>query len=315
MGVLIGPPCRGVPPGSNGQGVRVGRTGEPLETVRTKVSTFSLLHGSAGGELMHIDLTPGGRLTVTPDPTVTETFYLVRGELGFDDPLNLARVLPGDSFSTAGFAESAMLVARAPSRLLYHTDTPLFHDLSEDLRTLRELAVEVELKDGYTADHCDRLQSLSYSTGLELGLSPARLRLLDHGAYLHDVGKLYVPLSILNKPGRLTPDEWAVIKKHPTYGRELLEPTFLRDAAPIVEQHHERFDGSGYPFGLAGHEVAVESYVIAVADTFDAMTTDRPYASARSEAEALAELERLAGIHYPEEVVRAFRAALRYRLS
>lgn len=313
MGIVIGQAGEedAAPPRSSGQGVSVRRSGESLETVHTKISAFSLLNGSAQSELMHIDLHTGGRLTLTPDPTIIETFYVVWGELEGDLSIAEARVLPGDSFSTAGLSEPVLLVARTASRLLYHSDTPLFHTLSEDLGALRELAVEVELKDGYTADHCLRLQDLAYAAAHELGLPPARLRLLDYGAFLHDVGKLYVPLSILNKPGRLTPEEWTVIKKHPTYGRELLAPTFLRDAGGIVEQHHERLDGSGYPFGLAKDDVLIESYIVAVADTFDAMTTDRPYARARTEEEALAELERLAGIHYPEEVIRAFRAGLR----
>ena len=288
-------------------GVR--RGGDPLETVRTKVSTFSLLSSSPGGELMHVDLLQGGRLTLMPD-AVVETFYLLSGRLGYESRAGRTVLLPGDSLSTAGLAEEVLLVALEEAKLLYATSAPMFHDLSEDVRVLRELAVEVELRDGYTADHCDRLQSLAYATARELALPSVRLRLLDYGSYLHDVGKLHVPLTILNKPGRLTEGEWAVIRKHPTYGRELLDGTFMRGAGVIVEQHHERFDGSGYPYGLAGDEITVEAYIVAVADTFDAMTTRRPYARARTEAEAIAELRRYAGVLYHKEVVRAFCASL-----
>ena len=94
-------------------------------------------------------------------------------------------------------------------------------------------------------------------------------------------------------------------------GRELLEPTFMKDAGKIVEQHHERLDGSGYPFGLSGEAVMIESYIVAVADTYDAMTTDRPYRKALLPEVAFAELERYSGIHYPSEVVRAFASAIK----
>lgn len=308
MGFFIGDGTLPVEQGP-GQGLTIRRRDDPLETVRTKVSAFSLLNTSPRGEAMLIDLLPDGHLNLTPDGAVAETFYVVSGLLTCD-PLGLVTLNPGDSFSTQGLSEAVQLVALGPVRLFYAADAPQFDDLSEDLRALRELAVEVELKDGYTADHCDRLQGLAGATARELGLPGGQLRLLDYGSYLHDVGKLHVPIPILNKPGKLTPDEWAVIEKHPTYGREMLDRTFMKEAGRIVEQHHERFDGSGYPYGLAGDEIMVEAYIVAVADTFDAMTTDRPYARARTEAEAVAELRRLAGVHYPKEVVRAFRASL-----
>ncbi|HZJ09449.1 MAG TPA: HD domain-containing phosphohydrolase, partial [Trueperaceae bacterium] len=114
---------------------------------------------------------------------------------------------------------------------------------------------------------------------------------------------------ILLKPGKLDEDEWRVIRKHPGYGRELLENTFMRIAGPIVEQHHERADGSGYPYGLAGDEILVEASIVAVADTYDAMTTDRPYRKGLPHEAAFAELDSLADSQHPREVVRAFRSA------
>ena len=115
----------------------------------------------------------------------------------------------------------------------------------------------------------------------------------------------------MQRSAKLTPEEWEVIKKHPTHGRELLAQTFMKEAATIVEQHHERSDGSGYPKGLSGDKILIESSIVAVADTFDAMTTDRPYRKASTQAEALAELHKYAGVHYPKEVVRAFCAVLK----
>jgi HD-GYP domain-containing protein (c-di-GMP phosphodiesterase class II) len=204
------------------------------------------------------------------------------------------------------------LLAHEDARLLYVTSQPQFHLFSENLQQLRQMAVDVELKDGYTAQHCERLQELSFATGQVLGLEADRLFILDFGAYFHDLGKIRVPLHILNKPGSLDAEEWAIIKRHPTLGKEILDTSYLKGAGRIVEQHHERIDGSGYPFGLGENEVMVESSIVAVADAYDAMTTDRTYRKALSQDEAFAEIHKYAGIHYPKEVVKAFIAAVRH---
>ncbi len=162
------------------------------------------------------------------------------------------------------------------------------------------------MKDGYTADHCRRLQRLSYATGQQLGLSQTELYRLDFGSLLHDIGKIEVPVEILQKPGKLTPGEWERVKQHPSLGREMLATTHVKEAGIVVEQHHERLDGSGYPYGLSGKDILTEAYIVAVADTFDAMTTDRPYRKALSDEVAFEEIRKYAGVHYPREVVDAF---------
>ena len=310
MGIVIDTLVRPVKQGSTA-GFRIMRAGEALETVRSKVSKIGLLTTSATSEVMQLDLEREGRVTLLPGGTISETFYLISGQFCCEMTKGSLTLQPGDSVTTYNLSEPALLIALTDAKLLYFTSEPQFHLLSEHLQELRNLAVEVELKDGYTADHCDRLQSLSFATAHELGLPPAQLRLLDYGSYLHDVGKLHVPLSILNKPGKLTSEEWTVIKKHPTYGRKLIDKTFMKEAGIIVEQHHERFDGSGYPHGLSKDEITVEAAIIAVADTFDAMTTKRPYAPARTEIEAITELHKYAGVHYPTEVVKAFCSSLK----
>ena len=180
----------------------------------------------------------------------------------------------------------------------------------EPLRDLKRLAELVAHKDRGTAAHCERLRGWARAVGLELRLPPPRLHKLDYGAYLHDLGKIEVPDSILQKPGKLTPGEWDVIKQHPVTGRRLLEMTSMVSVGEIVEQHHEKLDGSGYPYGLSGHAILTESYIVAVVDTYDAMTTDRPYRRALSHEEATAQICGLAGRHYPHEVVAAFFAVM-----
>jgi putative nucleotidyltransferase with HDIG domain len=189
---------------------------------------------------------------------------------------------------------------------VYFSSQPSFDDVGQEAEKLMQLADSIEQKDGYTADHCKRIQDFSLRTAEAMGLSHNRLYLLNYGAYLHDVGKAKLPEGLLQKPGKLTPEEWTIMKQHPTMGRELLENSFLQDVGEIIEQHHERLDGSGYPKGLKGLEISLEAFIIAVADTFDAMTTDRPYRAALPVSHALAELRKYADQHYPREVVETF---------
>jgi HD-GYP domain-containing protein (c-di-GMP phosphodiesterase class II) len=295
------------------KGLTIRRQGEFLETVSSKACDVSLLSTHPQLEVSEVTLRRDSRLVLTPAGSATETFYVLSGRISCELPSGPYLIDADDYIITQELKEPTILTALTDACLIYITTYPQFHTFSEHLSQLRQLAVEVELKDGYTANHCERLQELSFVTGKELGLAASRLHLLEFGAYLHDVGKIRVPVSILNKPAKLSPDEWSIIKQHPTFGREFLDNTFMSEAGKIVEQHHERIDGSGYPFGLLGDEVLIEASIVAVADTYDAMTTDRPYRRALSQEAALSELKKYSGIHYPHEVVRAFVAALKGR--
>jgi putative nucleotidyltransferase with HDIG domain len=265
-------------------------------------------------EVHQVTLASGERITLLPpgpeDADAVEMYYVLDGTLAYQETDEAVTLGAGDYFVSQGLAQEAIFSAIGEVRLLYCTSKPFFHEISGKLKELMRLAVEVELKDGYTAAHCLRLQKLSFATGQEVGLNSHRLYLLSRGAYLHDVGKIRVPVEILQKPAALTPDEWTIIKQHPTFGRELLEATFVREAGEIVEQHHERMDGSGYPFGITSDEILPESYIVAIVDTYDAMTTDRVYRRARPVAEAKAELSTHAGVHFPRELVKAFLATV-----
>lgn len=296
-------------------GVTIRRRGESLETVVSELSEIKLLVSRQNLEVMEGGLQRGARFSLHPTTDsshqATELYCLLEGTLCCDLPSGPVVIYPGDWLVNEHLLEATIFTATTDVRFLCLSSQPVFHGISEALTELKRLAVEVETKDGYTADHCERLQTLSYATGRELGLSHARLYLLDYGAFLHDVGKVRVPIEILQKPSKLTPEEWDVIRQHPTFGREMLERTFMKPSSVIVEQHHERLDGSGYPFGLARDEILVESYIVAVADTFDAMTTDRPYRGALPQSEAFEELRRFEGTHYPSGVVRAFFSAVK----
>jgi HD-GYP domain-containing protein (c-di-GMP phosphodiesterase class II) len=296
-------------------GLSILRKGESLETVGSPVIQLRLLSSLPHMEIVEGTLSLGKRLTIVPPEEagseLVEAWYILEGTLRSDLEGRRLEVNPGDCIIAQQLRDVTIFVAQTEVRFLYISTLPTFHEFSDTLAELKRLAVEVESKDGYTADHCKRLQRLSFATGKEMGLPHYRLYLLDSGAFLHDIGKVKVPVEILNKPSRLSAEEWAVIRQHPTFGREILEPTFMKASGPIVEQHHERMDGSGYPYGLAGDEILLESYIVAVADTYDAMTTDRAYRKALPPQEAFAEIRRLAGIHYPKEVVKAFFSAVK----
>ncbi|MFC8079045.1 HD-GYP domain-containing protein [Streptomyces sp. NPDC057307] len=177
--------------------------------------------------------------------------------------------------------------------------------------TIRALVQAVDLKDRYTRGHSERVGRASAMIAAELGMDTERLEVLRFAGILHDVGKLGVPTRVLRKDGPLTPDERRVIELHPEYGHEIVRGIgFLGEARLAILHHHERLDGSGYPYGLAGTEIPEFARVVAVADAFDAMTSTRSYRRARPVATAVAELRRCAGTQFDPRMVRALVRAL-----
>lgn len=170
----------------------------------------------------------------------------------------------------------------------------------------------MQKKDQQTDEHCTRLQKLSRRTGERLGLKEEQLFALDYASFLHDIGKSKIPASVLRKPGKLTNEEWELMRQHPGWGRDLilkhLHRYFFEHVANIVYQHHERYDGRGYPRGLTGEDILIEAQILAVVDTYDAMTSDRPYQKARERGSALQELKRCAGSQFGPRAVEAFLA-------
>ncbi len=175
--------------------------------------------------------------------------------------------------------------------------------------TLAGLALALELRERYTAGHSRRVRDYSLLLADALGLARDRRRDIGIGAWLHDVGKIGTPDAVLLKEGTPSPDEWTQLRRHPDEGAELLGAIeSLRGARDLVRAHHERWDGSGYPRGLAGDAIPIEARIFAVADVLDALTTDRPYHRAASFDEATAEIRRGRGTHFDPRVVDAFEA-------
>jgi hypothetical protein len=172
--------------------------------------------------------------------------------------------------------------------------------------TIRALVQAVDLKDGYTRGHSERVGQASMLIARELGMDEGRVEVLRFAGILHDVGKLGVPTRLLRKDGPLTPDERRVIELHPEYGHEITRGiSFLGEARSAILHHHERVDGSGYPYGLVGSQIPECARVVAVADAFDAMTSTRCYSRARPVPVALEELQRCAGSQFDPRMVDA----------
>jgi hypothetical protein len=178
------------------------------------------------------------------------------------------------------------------------------------------LIAAVEAKDPYTRGHTQRVAALSLLVGQELRLPPERLRVLYQAALLHDIGKIGVPDAILNKPGRLTEEEFAIIREHPVRGHAIIQGVHsLRDEISGVRYHHERLDGSGYPDGLAGDAIPLDARIIAVADVFDALTSSRSYRAAWSREQALVTIEAEAGVTLDARCVTALHGVLASKSS
>lgn len=176
-----------------------------------------------------------------------------------------------------------------------------------DRAILNSLLVALKTRDADTYDHSKRTVSISLLLGQECGLDRQQMRSLELGALLHDIGKIGVPDAVLRKPTKLNDIDWAMMRRHPHLGQAILQGlNFLENARIIVAQHHEKWDGSGYPLGLRGEEIDFSARILFVADAFDAMTSDRVYRSARSYKTALAELDSCAGTHFDPSVVSAF---------
>jgi putative nucleotidyltransferase with HDIG domain len=173
--------------------------------------------------------------------------------------------------------------------------------------TLEAMGDALDLRDAETEGHSRRVTAYTISLARKIGLDTERLRTIARGAFLHDIGKIATPDAILLKPGKLTPEETAIMREHCARGYEMVHKIpFLREAAEIVYAHQESFDGTGYPRGLRGEEIPLGARIFAIADTLDAITSDRPYRKGRSFAEARAEIFRCSGTQFDPDIVKVF---------
>jgi HD-GYP domain-containing protein (c-di-GMP phosphodiesterase class II) len=292
-------------------GITLRHATQGIEKVSLKGLELSLVAAGDGTEIIHHRLAAGSRWAMEPAEgwNALEALFIISGNLRWQLPGGDRLLQAGDTISASPIQASSIFIAQTDVEFLYITSQPVFHFYSKSIREMMDLAVEIELKDGYTADHCQRIKNLSTMLGEGMNLSSSELLELNFGSFLHDIGKTMVPDSILGKPGKLTPEEWGIMKLHTIYGRQKLHETGLPNLIKpgfIVEQHHERFDGSGYPNGLQGENIKIGAAIVAVVDSYDAMTSNRVYQKGRSKEEALEEILRCRETMYHPDVVDVF---------
>lgn len=206
--------------------------------------------------------------------------------------------------------ESVISVANTAAMAIENTrlhDTVL--DAYKD--TVAALSAAIDTKDSHMRGHSQRVMEYSLKAGAALYFSPEELETLEYGSLLHDIGKIAIDSSILNKPGPLTAGEWEIMRAHPVIGAELLKGIpFLEKASELVLYHHEKFDGTGYPDGLKGEEIPMGARIIAIADAFDTMTIDSSYRGALSVEKTVAELNNCTGKQFCPKAVKALVAGM-----
>lgn len=224
--------------------------------------------------------------------------------------MNISGKADGASFTEDEVAIALTFSRKAAQRIENNALYEVFYN--NLINTLKSLVKSIEARDLYTRHHSERVTEYASRIASEMGLSAEEKDAIRFGGYLHDIGKIGVRDTVLLKPERLTPQEYDEIKLHPVIGGNIIQPIrFFPKERELILHHHERFDGRGYPQGLSGEDIPIAARILAVADSYDAMTSSRPYRAALSRKEALEEIRRCQGSQFDRRVVGAFMNVIR----
>lgn len=282
-----------------------------ISQIHSKTYSMSLLASGGDVDVVVYELRVDKPCNIYPGdrPNLLEFYYVLEGTAVIQTDEGNVTLEKGEHFHVFNLKENVSFTTVNGAKLLYVSSQPVFQYLSEYSEGLTKLLACAELKDLYTYNHGYRVQIYSMKLGERLKLPKERIYVLKVSSLFHDIGKNAMPDHILKKPDRLTHEEYERIQQHSTESRQLLDGMYEPRILVAVEQHHERLDGSGYPNGLRGDDIMLEARIIAVADAYDAMTSDRAYRRGMSAADALAELES-ATHQYDAAVVAALREIL-----
>lgn len=293
-------------------GLFIGKDHKYIDKVKGN-STLSLLARGNDVEIILLEVLPDRPCSVAPgeNPDLLEFYFVLEGSILIELDGSSVKLDKDDYFYVNNIKEILPIKTIGEAKLLYISSQPVFQHLYSYNEDLNKLLIKSEAKDMYTHKHSNRVQDYAMKISNKMQLSSEINYTLALASLFHDIGKCFVPDEILNKPGMLTKDEFKYIERHSTDSRILLDGKFVEKVGAIVEQHHERLDGTGYPKGLKEDEIFLESKIIAVADSYDAMTSDRSYKKAMSPETTIEELKSLAGKFYDEKVINALEKVLK----
>jgi putative two-component system response regulator len=235
--------------------------------------------------------------------------FLILTARGEKDDVLIGKSLGAEDYLVKPLTRQELLTA-VHARLSRAQEIKLaqLHKAYED--SLTALANAIDVRDPYTRGHVERVTAYAQVIAQQMGCRNELIEQIRFGSILHDIGKIVIQDEVLSKSTPLTSEEWQKMRQHPITGAEMIKDiTYLAAAAPIIRHHHERWDGSGYPDGLKGEEIPLGARIVAVADSFDAMSIDRPYRNGRALEEAYEEILKCSGTHFDPQVVKAFQRA------
>lgn len=250
-----------------------------------------------------------------PEDGMAEIYYIISGEVAIYDLDERIILSTGDVYSLQEFNKYIMFEALADTQELYINNRPNFDENEARISKLMDVLQQLQATDGDTMAHCERVKANCMGIAYQMRFDQTKLKSLFYAARFHDVGKSKIPLEILLKPGRLTAEEYEVMKQHSQYTYEMIREHYDEEIASIAYEHHERLDGKGYPRGLSGAEISLPARIICVADAYDAMVTSRPYHKGLTQAAALSELWRCVGTQFDADVISALERFLALRAS
>ncbi len=277
------------------------------QSVTYNLNSIQKLYDSETLEVVRYTFNQGSFLYVDPlwGDESYKSYMVISGKCR--ELANKRELSPGDLLLVRDTQEMITLY------MLEHTEFLVQLHIAEGISRFKKSSVnmialltELQEKDQYTKAHSDRVYSLAKQMGLKMGYHSRRIYNLNKAAHFHDIGKIFIEDAILNKPDKLTEEEFCSIEKHVTLGEKLVLSNYEEVVFKIIEQHHERMDGSGYPLGLKGEEILEEARILAICDSYDAMITDRVYKKGKTIDGALTELLALSGSLYDEKLVRVF---------
>lgn len=292
------------------KGLFINENNSVVEGTGIRGDGLNLIARGDGSEVMLQSTKCGKTFAVSPgeERDLMEFFYLLEGSVKIKH--NGMILNKGNHFYVHCLEEAVYLEAMEDTTILYVSSRPVFDLLSEEINKFTSILQSVADKDMCTYEHNYRLADYSVKIGKRLNLSDERLDVLYNAALFHDLGKINVPDEILKKSGRLTLEEFELIKKHPSYGKQIVADTYLSNISDIIEQHHERLNGTGYPHGLKGNQILIEAMIIAIVDSFDAMISERPYKKSMPIEAVMGELKSLCDVFYDKNLMDIFEKIL-----